>query len=43
MFRSIIGTQRVERIAEANQALDVEMTRDEYYAIVVAWRGAGLP
>jgi predicted oxidoreductase len=39
----IIGTQRVERIAEANQALDVEMTRDEYYAIVVAWRGAGLP
>ena len=39
----IIGTQRVERIAEANQALDVEMTRDEYYAIVVAWRDAGLP
>jgi len=39
----IIGTQRVKRIAEANQALDVEMTRDEYYAIVVAWRGVGLP
>jgi len=39
----IIGTQRVKRIAEKNQALDVEMTRDEYYAIVVAWRGVGLP
>lgn len=39
----IIGTQRVSRIAEANKALDVEMTRDEYYNIVVAWRGVGLP
>lgn len=39
----IIGTQRVNRIAEANAALDVEMTRDEYYQIVVAWRGVGLP
>jgi predicted oxidoreductase len=39
----IIGTQRVDRIAEACRALEVEMTRDEYYAIVVAWRGVGLP
>ncbi len=39
----IIGTQRVNRIAEANAALDVEMTREEYYQIVVAWRGVGLP
>lgn len=39
----IIGTQRVERIAEANRALEVEMSREEYYAIVTAWRGVGLP
>ena len=39
----IIGTQRVDQIVEANAALDVEMTRDEYYQIVVAWRGVGLP
>lgn len=39
----IIGTQRVDRIAEANRALEVEMSREEYYAIVVAWRGVGLP
>ena len=39
----IIGTQRVERIAEANRALEVEMSREEYYAIVTAWCGVGLP
>ena len=39
----IIGTQRVERIAEANRALEVEMSREEYYAIVTAWRGVSLP
>lgn len=39
----IVGTQRVERIGEANRALNVEMSREEYYAIVTAWRGVGLP
>ena len=40
---SIIGSQQVNRIADQARALDVEMTRDEYYQVVVAWRGVGLP
>ena len=36
---SIIGSQQVSRIADQARALDVEMTRDEYYQVVVAWRG----
>ena len=40
---SIIGSQQVNRIVDRARALDVEMTRDEYYQVVVAWRGVGLP
>lgn len=40
---SIIGSQQTDRIADQARAMDVEMTRDEYYEVVVAWRGVGLP
>lgn len=39
----IIGTQNVARIAAANDALKVEMSRNQYYEIVQAWRGSPLP
>ena len=40
---SIIGSQQPERIADQARAFDVEMTREEYYQVVVAWRGDRLP
>jgi predicted oxidoreductase len=39
----IIGSQRPERIAEAAQALEVTLTRPEWYEILTAARGAPLP
>lgn len=39
----IIGTQNIERIAEAPAALAVTMTRAEWYAVLVASRGERLP
>lgn len=39
----IVGSQQVERIAEAAQALTVRWTRVEWYAVLVAARGVNLP
>ena len=39
----IVGSQQPERIAEAAKALDVRWTRQEWYAVLVAARGEGLP
>jgi len=39
----ILGTQRVERIHEAMRAFDVELTRQDWYAIVTAAQGERLP
>lgn len=39
----IIGTQRVERIAECGAAFTVRLSRADWYRIVVASRGAPLP
>ncbi|QGN53849.1 aldo/keto reductase family oxidoreductase [Novosphingobium sp. Gsoil 351] len=39
----IVGSQQAERIAEAAQALAVRWTREEWYAVLVAARGEGLP
>jgi predicted oxidoreductase len=39
----IVGSQRPERIAEAARALDVHMTRAEWYAILTASRQEKLP
>ncbi len=39
----IVGTQRLERIREAATALQVELTRSEWYDIVEAARGEPLP
>jgi len=40
---ALLGTQRVERIAEAVAAIDVHLTRAESYAIVQASEGVALP
>ncbi len=39
----IIGTQQVERIHECARAVEVELTRDEWYEILVAARGEAMP
>ena len=39
----IIGSQQPERIVEATEALKVELTRAEWYAILTAARGVPLP
>ena len=39
----IIGTQQPERIVEATEALKVELSRAEWYAILTAARGTPLP
>ena len=39
----IIGSQQPERIAEAAKALDVQLTRPEWYAVLTAARGVPLP
>ena len=39
----IIGTQQVERIRECARAVEVELTRDEWYEILVAGRGEPMP
>jgi predicted oxidoreductase len=39
----IVGTQRPERIRECARAIDVGLTRDEWYEILVAGRGAAMP
>lgn len=39
----IVGTQSPERIATANEALRVNLSRADWYAIVVASQGAQLP
>ncbi len=39
----IIGSQRVERIAEAAAAYQVRWTRQDWYAVLVAARGERLP
>jgi predicted oxidoreductase len=39
----IVGSQNVERIAEASRARTMRWTRQDWYAVFVAARGAGLP
>ncbi len=39
----IIGSQQVDRIAEGAKALTVRWTRAQWYAVLVAARGEGLP
>ena len=39
----IIGTQQPARIRECARAVDVELTRDEWYQILVAGRGEAMP
>lgn len=39
----IIGSQKAERIAEGAQALKVQWTRQDWYAVLVAARGERLP
>lgn len=39
----IIGSQQAERIAEGAQALTVQWTREDWYAVLVAARGERLP
>jgi predicted oxidoreductase len=39
----IIGSQKAERIAEGAQALKVQWTRTDWYAVLVAARGERLP
>jgi len=39
----IIGSQRVERIAEANDAYKIKWTRQDWYDVLVAARGERLP
>jgi predicted oxidoreductase len=40
---AIIGTQSLERISESVRALDVQITREDWYAILAASRQAKLP
>jgi predicted oxidoreductase len=42
-IQPIIGTVNPKRIAEACQAGDIELTREEWYSLFVAGRGKGLP
>ena len=39
----IIGTQRPDRIRECARATEVELTRQEWYAVLVAARGEAMP
>ncbi|HEY0767972.1 MAG TPA: aldo/keto reductase [Steroidobacteraceae bacterium] len=39
----LIGSQNPERIREARSAYSVQLTREEWYQILVAARGAGMP
>lgn len=39
----IVGTQSIERIASATDALRINLTRSEWYSLVVAARGEPLP
>lgn len=39
----ILGTQRPERIREAARAFDVQLSREDWYAVVTASRGEPLP
>ena len=39
----IVGSQKVERIVEATQALTMRWTREDWYAVLVAARGEKLP
>jgi predicted oxidoreductase len=39
----LIGSQNPERIREARSAYSVELTREEWYRILVAARGARMP
>jgi predicted oxidoreductase len=39
----IVGSQNAERIAEAAQALGMRWTRQDWYAVLVAARGAPMP
>jgi predicted oxidoreductase len=39
----IVGSQQPERIREAAQALEVHLSRDDWYAILTAARQAPLP
>lgn len=39
----IIGSQQPDRITEATKALDVQLTRPEWYAVLTAARGVPLP
>jgi predicted oxidoreductase len=40
---ALIGSQTPERLAHARAAFDVRMTRADWYAILVAARGAPMP
>jgi predicted oxidoreductase len=39
----IIGTQQPARIRECARAVEVELSRDEWYEILVAGRGEAMP
>jgi predicted oxidoreductase len=39
----IIGSTKPERIREAAKADDIELTREEWYRLLIAARGKGLP
>lgn len=39
----IIGTQKIERIAEYAYAAQINLTRREFYNVVEAYRGEGMP
>ena len=39
----IIGSVRPERIREAAQAVELELTREEWYRLLIAARGEPLP
>jgi predicted oxidoreductase len=40
---ALLGTQRLERVAAAMRALDISLTRSEWFAIVEASEGVPLP
>ena len=42
-IQPIVGTTNPERIAAACQAVDVELTREEWYRLFTAGRGARVP
>jgi len=39
----IIGTQKVERIAESAAATDINLSARDFYDLVEAYRGVGMP